>query len=170
MYNNPVTHFCDSAAPVIEWEEESNSLICHLNDTGGYRHLWVSFTREDEGRNITVGHCSRDSIREYVHGGMIINFNSTLNACVLELPNPVRQQDAGNYSCSLLVTKSSTESEKIAIVSHGRAIVTGGTPQPTLLPIIGGVLGSFMVLVLFSAAFMLLLFACHRRRRIGNMQ
>ena len=113
-----------------------------------------------------MGHCSPYSIQEHVHGGMTVSFNSSQNACVLQLPNPVQPEDAGSYFCSLLATKSNDESEKIAIVSHERAIVTG-TSQPTLLPIIGGALGSLMLLVLFSA---LLLFACHRRRRIGKMQ
>ena len=154
------------AVPVITWEEESNSLICYLNDTGGYRQLWATFTRNDKDGNITVGHCSRGSIQEHVHGGIIITFKRALDACVLELPRPIQQQYAGNYSCSLWVTKHDDESGSVLIASHGEVMVRQGTFQPNIYPVLVGVLGS--VLCLLLVAFIMIFVACYRGRRRGK--
>ena len=125
---------------------------------------WASFTREDN-RNITVGHCSRDSTQEYFHGGMTISFNRTQNTCTLELPSQNQQQDGGIYSCTLW-TKA--ESDKIAIISRQKATVTSGVPDPiqeqqVLSGVIGGGLGGvFVLLVLVAIAI------CYKWRKNGK--
>ena len=151
------------ASPVITWEGESNSLTCYLNDTGGYEYLWASFTREDN-RNITIGHCSRDSTQEYFHGGMTISFNRTQNTCTLELLSPNQQQDGGIYSCTLWIK---AESEQIAIISHQKATVTSGVPDPIQEQVLGGVIGGglggiFVLLVLAAIAI------CYKRKKNGK--
>ena len=135
-------HF--TVAPVITWVEEINSLVCYLNDTGGYKNLWVSFTRENAGRNTTVGHCHRDSTQEY--RGMVISFNRTLNACVLQLPRPLQQQDSGKYSCSLLISKFDAE---VAIESQGTVTVKGKKTQSAAPTLFANVLVSIIIGVIF---------------------
>ena len=89
-------------------ESNTRILSCSLSKTGAtrYRNWIVEFTKLDEkNTSQSVGLC--------IENVSISNYNTpyyseSLEACILKLPSPIQQQDAGNYSCTLYIRYTET--------------------------------------------------------------
>ena len=89
-------------------ESNTRILSCSLSKTGAtrYRNWIVEFTKLGEkNTSQAVGLC--------IENVSISNYNTpyyseSSEACILKLPSPIQQQDAGNYSCTLHIRHTET--------------------------------------------------------------
>ena len=87
------------APPEINIDTESNTMIlsCSLSKTGAtsYRNWIVEFTKLDDN-NQSIGLCI-ENVSNYSN----LYYSESLEACILKIPYPIQQQDAGQYLCTL---------------------------------------------------------------------